>query len=72
MNVFIVGGNNELIKSFNVTKTWKLQGNNDHNSLCPSDEKGNKSPMVKQSTDYLFARQLSEEMESTIARIQPG
>lgn len=28
--------------------------------------------MVKQNTDYLFARQLSEEMESTIFRIQPG
>ena len=28
--------------------------------------------MVKQNTDYLFARQLSEEMESTIVRIQPG
>ena len=42
-------------------------------SLCPSDDKPKlKPPMTKQNTDYLFARQLSEEMESTIVRIQPG
>lgn len=47
--------------------------NNDNITLGPGGNNSKfKSPMVKQNTDYLFARQLSEEMESTIVRIQPG
>ncbi|CAI2383760.1 unnamed protein product [Moneuplotes crassus] len=43
-------------------------------SLCPSEDKGEgkRLLMVKQNTDYLIARQLSGEMESTIFKIQPG
>jgi hypothetical protein len=37
-----------------------------------SDRNISKMVIAKQNTDYLFARQLSEEMESTIVRIQPG
>lgn len=40
-------------------------GNNSSNA-------NTKSNITKQNTDYLFARQLSEELESTINKIQPG
>lgn len=37
-----------------------------------SEQNRFKPQIAKQNTDYLFARQLSEEMESTIVGIQPG
>ena len=60
--------------SYSVVKTMKersniLKGQSFWNN---SSYAGYKSNMTKQNTDYLFARQLSEEMGSSINRIQPA
>lgn len=67
-------GNNGVLKSFIGTKTLKAEVSiHNKSSIYPEKNLVKTRPnMVKQNTDYLFARQLSEEMESTIVRIQPG
>ena len=60
--------------SYSVVKTMKDRSNiaKGQSFWNNSSNAGNKSNMTKQNTDYLFARQLSEEMGSSINRIQPG
>jgi hypothetical protein len=65
--------NKSFLKSYSLAKTMKDNTTTEGRASLNKSEKAHRYVnMVKQNTDYLYARQLSEEMESTIVRIQPG